>query len=234
MNIFEPKAFFELQFPPVMKLFAGVTNTWEAMTSLPEYIQTIVKPEVLGEVEDGAWLEPGKVQLGEGSRVERGAIIRGPSIIGRKTLIRCGAYIRPNVIIGDECINGHGTELRQSVIMNQTKLPHLNCIMVSFIGNRVTFGACAATSSIVKEVNEVKITVMEEAGSTKLVPTGLARFGAIIGDDFECGGHVFMKPGTVIGKRCKIDPLICLSGYIKAGSCIEQVSERYHMTQGSS
>ena len=234
MNIFQPKAFFELQFPPVMELFTGVTNTWEAITSLPEYIETIVKPEVLGEVEDGAWLEPGKVQLGEGSRVERGAIIRGPSIIGRKTLIRCGAYIRPNVIVGDECIIGHGTELRQSVIMNQTKLPHFNCIMVSFIGNRVTFGACAATSSIIKEANEVKITVMDEAGSTKLVPTGLARFGAIIGDDFECGGHVFMKPGTVIGKRCKIDPLITLSGYIKAGSRIEQASQCYHVTQGSS
>ncbi len=63
MNIFQPKSFFELQFPPVMKLFAGVTNTWEAITSLPEYIQTIVKPEVLGEVEEGAWLEPGMVQF---------------------------------------------------------------------------------------------------------------------------------------------------------------------------
>ena len=226
MNMFEPEAFFELQFPPAATLFEGVTKTWEAVTSLPEHVQAKVTPEVHGEVEEGAWLEPGMVQLGEGSRVERGAIIRGPTIIGRETLIRSGAYIRPNVIIGDECIIGHDTELRQSVIMNRTKLPHFNCIMVSFIGNRVTFGACAATSSIVKEANEVKITVMEEDKSTRLVSTGLARFGAIIGDDVECGGHVFMKPGTVIGKRCKIDPLISLSGYIKADSCIEQVTER--------
>jgi NDP-sugar pyrophosphorylase family protein len=225
MKIFEPKSFFELQFQPVVTLFEGVTNAWEAMTSLPEYVRATVTPEVLGEVEEGVWLEPGKVQLGEGSRVERGAIIRGPSIIGRKTLVRSGAYIRPNVIIGDECIIGHGTEIRQSVIMNQTKLPHLNCIMVSFIGNRVSFGACAATSSIVKEADEVKITVREEDKSTILVSTGLARFGAIIGDDVECGGHVFMKPGTVIGKRCKIDPLISLSGFIKADSRIEQITE---------
>jgi NDP-sugar pyrophosphorylase family protein len=226
MNNFQPKAFFELHSRPVTDLFTGVTNTWEAMTFLPEFIQTTVKPEVLGDVEDGAWLEPGKVELGEGSRIERGAIIRGPTIIGRKTLIRSGAYIRPNVMVGDECIIGHGTELRRSVIMNQTKLPHLNCIMVSFIGNRVTFGAGAATSSIVKEAGGVKIKVTEADGSNKWVPTGLARFGAIIGDDFECGGQVFMKPGTVIGKGCKIDPLISLSGYIKAGSSIEQASER--------
>lgn len=220
MDCFDPGVFFEFRSPRAEKLFSGVNHPWDAIKTLKDYIIESIVPEISGEVEEGAWLERGMVQLGEGSRVERGAIIRGPSIIGRNTLIRSGAYIRPNVIVGDDCIIGHGTELRQSIILDQTRLPHFNCIMVSILGNRVSFGAYTATSSIVPEGKEVEIALRGGEGEERKIQTGLRRFGAVIGDDFECGGHVFMKPGTVIGKRCRAESFSCISGYTQSDSWI--------------
>lgn len=187
MNFLRPEAFFDCAPGPARELFAQTDHVWDALAFLPACVENVMRPEIFGEVEEGAWLEPERVQLGEGSRVERGAVIRGPSIIGRNTLIRSGAYVRGHVMIGDECIIGHGTEILRSVVLNQTRMPHSNCLMVSLVGSRVTLGAFAATSSIVPGIKEIEIEI-DVAGDPQSVPTGLDRLGAIVGDDCTLGG----------------------------------------------
>ena len=118
MNRFRPENFFDLEGSDAAGLFQGLEYVWEGVVALPAYIEKILAPEILGEVEEGAWLEPGRVRLGAGSRVERGAVIRGPAIIGRNTVVRSGAYFRGHVMVGDDCVVGWGTELRQVLMLN--------------------------------------------------------------------------------------------------------------------
>jgi len=75
MNFLETEAFFDFSAGPVRGLLAQTDHVWDALALLPAYIENVMRPEVFGEVEEGARLESERVQLGEGSRVERGAII---------------------------------------------------------------------------------------------------------------------------------------------------------------
>jgi len=97
--------------------------------------------------EEGAWLEPNNVYLGPGSHVERGAIIRGPTIIGAHTLVRSGAYIRGHVFTGHHCMIGAGREVRNTVLMSHSNLPHQNVVFCSLIGCHVNFGALATVTN---------------------------------------------------------------------------------------
>ena len=164
-------------------------------------------------VEDGAWLEPGAVRLEKGSRVERGAIIRGPTIIGRDSVVRSGAYIRGHVMTGEGCMIGHGTELRQVMLLNHSNIPHLNCIFTSVIGNHVNIGGNTNTANRLLNGKEVQIRV-EIDGNKQYFNTGLTLFGVIIGDQSSVGGNVLFFPGTVIGRQCLVHSRVNLSGYI--------------------
>ena len=118
MDLFNPEAFFQLADLPAAPLFRETTNVLDAVAALPAYIEKVIEPEVLGEVEEGAWLEAGNVRLEEGAKIERGAIVRGPTIIGKNSVVRTGAYIRGHVMVGEGCLIGHGTEIRQTLVMN--------------------------------------------------------------------------------------------------------------------
>jgi NDP-sugar pyrophosphorylase family protein len=230
VNYFSPETFFNIDDERVSELFKDVTHVWEAVAALPAYIERIIKPEVLGEVEEGAWLEPGCVQLGRGSRVERGAIIRGPTIIGENTTIRSAAYIRGHLWVGSNCLIGHGVELRQLLVLNNSNIPHLNCIFTSIIGNRVKIGGTASTANFRLDGNEIVVRA-EVDGQKQSFSTGLTLLGAVIGDDTHVGGNALLHPGTIIGRRCLIYPQCSVSGYIAPDRVVKPRSapfEVYH------
>lgn len=213
MNTFKPEAFFDTSQVSWKGFFNELTYVWEAVAALPQYIEKSIVPEILGEVEDGAWLEPGSVRLEGGSRVERGAIIRGPTIIGRNTVVRSGAYIRGHVMTGEGCMIGHGTELRQVLLLNRSNIPHQNCFFTSVVGNDVQIGGNTNTANRLFNGREVEIYV-EIDGRKQIFPTGLNLFGVIIGDETGVGGNVLFNPGTIIGRQCQVYPKINVSGCI--------------------
>jgi len=219
MNPFAPEAFFDLPAGPAAGLFQGLTYVWEGVAALPRYIEQVIRPEILGEVEEGAWLEPGKVRLEEGSLVERGAIVRGPTIIGRNTVIRSGAYLRGHVLVGDRCVIGWGTELRQVLMLNDSRLPHLNLFFTSLVGNRAQVGGGTFTANFLLSRKEVVIFT-QLGGEKKAFPTGLKLFGAVIGDDFQVGAQCLLQPGTLIGRRCLVYPQCSVSGHLPADSVV--------------
>ena len=219
MDPFSPENFFDLDNSPAAGLFQGLKYVWEGVAALPAYLERILRPEILGDVEEGAWLEPYRVRLEPGSRVERGAIVRGPAFIGRNTVIRCGAYLRGNVFVGDECVIGWGTELRQVLILNSSKLPHLNLFFTTLVGNRVQVGGGTFTANFLLSRKEVAVTV-ELAGRKESFPTGLKLFGAVIGDDFQIGAQCLLQPGTIIGRRCLVYPQCSVSGYLPPDSMV--------------
>jgi len=223
MNSFKPEDFFDLTDKPAAGLFKDIVYVWEAVAALPAFIEKIFRPEILGEIEEGAWLEPGRVQVGKGSHIERGAIVRGPTIIGENTVLRTGAYIRGHVMIGDNCLIGHGTELRQTLVLNQSNIPHLNCFFTSLVGNQVQIGGDTHTANRRLSGKEVAIRVNSE-GVTRLIPTGQVLFGAVIGDDSIVSGGCLLQAGTIIGRRSQIFPQCSISGYIPSDSLVRPKS----------
>jgi NDP-sugar pyrophosphorylase family protein len=228
MDLFRTEAFFVTTDPLVGRLLQSVPNVFDAVRQLPSYIEQVMEPAVLGEVEEGAWIESGNVRVEQGARIERGAIVRGPAIIGRNTVVRSGAYIRGHVMVGEGCLIGHGTEIRQTLIMEQSNIPHLNCFFTSIVGNRVRIGGCTHTANMRLNGEEVGVRISVE-GESRYFPTGQILFGVVIGDDSNVGGVTLLQPGTVIGQRCLIHPQCSVSGYIPDDSIVRPTSALFEV-----
>jgi NDP-sugar pyrophosphorylase family protein len=228
MNPFSAENFFDLNGNVAADLFLGLTYVWEGVNALPAFIEKILQPEILGEVEEGAWLEPGRVRLEAGSRVERGSIIRGPAIIGRNTVVRSGAYFRGHVMVGDDCVIGCGTELRQVLVLNNSKLPHQNLFFTSLVGNRVQVGGATTTANFLLGGKEILVRVPLN-GQQQSFRTGKTLFGAIIGDDFQIGAQCLLQPGTIIGRRCRVYPQCSVSGYLPPDSLVKPKSPSFEV-----
>jgi NDP-sugar pyrophosphorylase family protein len=228
MNPFSPENFFDLDYGPAAGLFQDLEYVWEGVTALPRYLEKILRPEILGEVEAGAWLEPGRVRLEAGSRVERGSIIRGPALIGKNTVIRSGAYFRGHVLIGENCVIGWGTELRQVLVLNHSKLPHQNLFFTSLVGNRVQVGGTTHTANFLLGGKEILVRVPLD-GRMQSFPTGQTLFGAVVGDDFQIGAQCLLQPGTIIGRRCRVYPQCSVSGYLPPDSLVRPKSPPFEV-----
>jgi NDP-sugar pyrophosphorylase family protein len=214
---YDPLYFFESTDPLFSSIFEGVKHVWDAIPLIISHINRHINPAIRGFVEEGAWVEVGSVQLDPGSRVERGAIVRGPAIIGGGTLIRSGAYIRGDVIIGKNCVVGNSTEIRQIILMDGSALPHKNDIFTSIIGVNVNLGGMASTANYRLDGGEIFVR-LNINGVTEKFRTGLNHLGAIIGDGTQIGGQCLLQPGTIIGKGCRIHPMSLVSGHIPSGS----------------
>jgi len=232
MDQFSPEAFFDLAASPAASLFDGITHVWDAVAALPGFIEKTLKPEILGEVEYGAWLEPGRVRLEPGSRVERGAIVRGPTIIGRNTVVRSAAYIRGHLWTGSDCMIGHGVELRQLLLLDGSSIPHLNCVFTSLIGSRVRLGGCVHTANFRLDAQPIVIRA-EVQGQKYSFPTGQKLFGTVIGDDTVVGGNTLLYPGTIIGKRCLVMPQCSASGFIPPDSMVRPTTPAFEVVRRS-
>lgn len=217
---FHPSNFFDLKNAHARALFEGVDFVWDGVAAIPSYIDRALEPQILGEVEEGAWVEPGNVYLGKGSRVERGAIVRGPTIIGENTTIRSNACIRGNVIVGDNSLIGVAVEIRHCLVMDDSRIPHANMMFTSIIGSGVRMAGFVVSAN--KPINGEAVNVrVKLRGEWKEYSTHSALFGFILGDNTKMGASVTAYPGTIFEPDCKIYPLCHLSGYLPRGSVVK-------------
>jgi len=152
-------------------------------------------------IDAGAFIYDENVYIGEGSLIESGALIKGPTIIGNNVEIRQGAYIRGNCIIGDNCVVGHATEIKNSIMLNGAKAAHFAYVGDSILGNNVNLGAGTRLANIY--LRNIKILIMTKQ---KKYRTDLNKLGAIIGDGTQTGCNCVCNPGTLVGKSSLIFP----------------------------
>lgn len=225
MVLLTAESFFDLTDFPHRALFEKERFVWEALGNLDAFLSNFppfISREnplglIEGEVEPGAYLiNPEKIMIGKGSRVEAGAYIRGPAIIGEKCQIRHGAYLRGNVILGHRVVIGHASEVKHSIFLNGAQAPHFAYVGDSIIGARVNLGAGTKCANLRLDRQEITIKIAD-----KRVATALRKLGAIIGDETEIGCNSVINPGTLIGKRVHCYPGAILSGCIQQGSVIK-------------
>ncbi len=212
----QPTDFFDLEEFAHRELFSDCEFVWDALKRLKEYIQNVLKPEILGDVHEKAYLIGDDIQIGKGTVVEPGAYIAGPAIIGENSVIRHDAYVRGNVLLGNNCVVGHSSEVKTAVLLNHGQSPHFNYVGDSILGNKTNLGAGTKLSNlkIVKDTVKVKI-------DGQVYDSGLRKFGAIIGDGSETGCNSVLNPGTLLGKGTLVYPNATVSGYIPPNSIVK-------------
>jgi glucose-1-phosphate thymidylyltransferase len=92
-----------------------------------------IKPSILGKVEDESSTQ-GRISLGKNSVVKKGAIVRGPSIIGDNSIIESPVYIGPYTSIGNSCNIKRG-EIENSIVMEGCVIDVQERIVDSLIGS---------------------------------------------------------------------------------------------------
>ena len=210
-DVFKPETYFDTKDIFFADIFEGVENIWEVIPRIGAYIS--------GQLEKNTtyanYNKEDNIFIGEGTVVEEGAKILGPAIIGKNCSISHTAFIRENCIIGDNAYVGHAVEIKNSVILNNSRVPHLSYVGDSIIGNNVNLGGGAKTANFRLD----KRNVLVKIGDRK-IETGLAKFGAILGDNVSIGLNVVLNPGTILGKDSIVYPLVSVTGVHERGSVI--------------
>lgn len=184
------------------EIFLKYKNPWEIIANLNKYVEEILGGE--------------KILIGEGSSIDSSAKIEGKVIIGKNSTISDTVLIREGVIIGDNVRIGHAVELKHSIIMDNSSIAHLNYIGDSIIGNNVNVGGGAIVANWRLDKKNIKIKFDDEE-----IDTNLEKFGACIGDNSSLGANSVLNPGTILGKKNLVFPLISVIGVYNENSVIK-------------
>ena len=210
---------FDLGQTEHASLFGSLGQVWEVLPRIGGYLRENLRSAQLGQAHDQAVIE-GDVFVGEGTVIEAGALIRGPAWIGRNCHIGHGATLRGNVIVGDDCVVGHAAELKNAVLFNGCDVPHFNYVGDSVLGHRVHLGAGAMLSNY--RLIRGNVNVRTASGS---LDSGLAKFGALIGDRTEIGCNAVLNPGAIIGRDCLLYPNVTFTGVLPARRLVKNKTE---------
>ncbi len=213
------------------KLLEGVTYPWEALPLIGNYIKELGKTldekeyEKIGE----------DIWAAKSAKIAPTASLNGPLIVGKEAQIRHCAFIRGNAIIGEGAVVGNSTELKNVILFNKVQVPHYNYVGDSILGYKAHMGAGSITSNVKSDKTFV---VVKNHG--KEIPTGLKKFGAMLGDGVEVGCNSVLNPGTVIGKGSHIYPLSSVRGvvpgesiYKKQGEIIKKGNSEISLSKGN-
>ncbi len=206
----ETKDLFENIPSMLIPLFKDVTYPWEVISKIKDYIKFLISMGLNGyrEINNGVF-------VGENVRIDEGAKIIPPAIIGHGTEIRHGAYLRGNVIISDGCVIGNSTEIKNSLIFDNAACPHYNYVGDSIIGSHAHLGAGVICSNLKSDKTDIYVK------GNKKYQTYLKKMGAILGDRVEIGCGCVLNPGTVIGKNTSVYPLTSVRGVIPEGCIVK-------------
>jgi NDP-sugar pyrophosphorylase family protein len=204
---FAPADYLDLTHTEHRMLFENAVHVWDALKQITSYLQFRLKPGIHGRLVGKPFIS-GAVFIGE--------MIKGPAWIGEGCEIRNGCYIRENVIVGSGCVLGNSCEFKNSIIFDEAQVPHFNYVGDSIIGYRGHLGAGVILSNV--KLDHSEITIPTGQG---FVPTGLKKFGAVIGDRAEIGCNSVINPGSLIGRRSVVYPGTVWRGIVPAESIVK-------------
>ena len=203
---------------PFPELFDGVGEVWEVLPRIAPFLAERLDPGVEGDLFGEVHIE-GRVSIGQGARIMHGAVIIGPVFIGEGAFIGPGAYIRPNTIIGKNAIIGNSCELKNCIVGDRAEAPHWNYIGDSLVGAKAHLGAGVILSNW--RHDHGAIPVLDDRAPGGRIETGLAKFGAVVGDGADIGCHAVLNPGSLIGPRSVIYGGVVWRGTLPAGRIVK-------------
>lgn len=165
-----------------------------------------VKPEQIyidedAVIEPGAMLiaEKGPIYIGKNARIMANSVVRGPSAIGEKSVVKMGAKIYEETTIGPIC--KVGGEISNVIFHSYSNKAHDGYAGNSVFGQWVNLGADTNTSNLKNNYSTVKVT---EWNSGKEIDTGQQFIGTIMGDHSKTGINSMLNTGTLCGVCCNL------------------------------
>ena len=199
---------FDLDFTAAAEYLKSFTYPWEALAGIKDEIirlgKTLDKNEY-DEPSENVWIHKSAI-------IAPTACLGAPCIIGAGTEVRHCAFIRGSALIGKCCVVGNSTELKNVILFDGVQVPHYNYVGDSILGHKSHMGAGSITSNVKSDKTPVEVK------GTCVIPTGLKKFGAMLGDYVEIGCNSVLNPGTVIGKNTTVYPLSCVRGAVPSDS----------------
>ncbi|HET9377995.1 MAG TPA: UDP-N-acetylglucosamine diphosphorylase [Chthoniobacterales bacterium] len=210
-----PSDYLDLQECAHSALFDEAVYAWDPLRKIGEYLKTKLTPGFFGSRLGTSFIGDA-VFIGKGTVIEAGVTIKGPAWIGEKCHLRPGCYLRENVIVGDGVVLGNSCEFKNCLIFNDVQIPHFSYVGDSILGHKAHLGAGVILSNFRLDRKEISV---HHEGTT--IPTGLRKFGAIIGDRVEIGCNAVINPGSLIGRDCMIYPLTHFGGILVESTILQ-------------
>ena len=137
------------------------------------------------------------IAIHRSARVETGAVLKGPMIIGANCFIASSAYLRGGVFMDDNCIVGPACELKTVYMFEHSKIAHLSFVGDSIIGARSNVEAGAIIANYRNELEDKKIQIFID---DEIIETGVDKFGSFLADDVRIGANSVIAPGAILDK----------------------------------
>ena len=202
------KDLYDLEHSIAGKYLSGFEYPWQALTGIKQQILSL--GEELGE--DFTEVAP-QVWVHKTAKVAPTAFLGAPCIVGPGTEVRHCAFVRGSALVGENCVVGNSVELKNVILFDNVQVPHYNYVGDSILGYKSHMGAGSLTSNVKSDKTLVVVKSSDEQ-----IPTGLKKFGAMLGDFVEVGCNSVLNPGTVIGPHTNIYPTSCVRGVVPANS----------------
>ncbi|MCI6296823.1 MAG: UDP-N-acetylglucosamine pyrophosphorylase [Eubacteriales bacterium] len=186
----------------------GFSYPWQALAGIKQLILDLGKQ--LGS--DYTEISP-TVWVHKTATIAPTAYLGAPCIIGAGTEVRHCAFIRGSALVGENCVVGNSVELKNVILFDNVQVPHYNYVGDSILGYKSHMGAGSLTSNVKSDKTLVVVKSKDEQ-----IPTGLKKFGAMLGDFVEVGCNSVLNPGTVIGPHSNIYPTSCVRGVVPPDS----------------
>ncbi len=197
---------YDLEHTQAKSYLEQFTYPWEALKGIKDFIVQL--GSTLGD--DYQEVSP-QVWVHRTATVAPTAYLGAPCIIGAGTEVRHCAFIRGSALVGENCVVGNSVELKNVILFDNVQTPHYNYVGDSILGYKSHMGAGSVTSNVKSD----KTLVVVKDGKEQ-IPTGLKKFGAMLGDYVEVGCNSVLNPGTVIGRHSNVYPTSCVRGVVPA------------------
>ncbi len=197
---------YDLEHTQAKSYLSQFTYPWEALKGIKDFIVQL--GSTLGD--DYQEVSP-QVWVHRTATVAPTAYLGAPCIIGAGTEVRHCAFIRGSALVGENCVVGNSVELKNVILFDNVQTPHYNYVGDSILGYKSHMGAGSVTSNVKSD----KTLVVVKDGQEQM-PTGLKKFGAMLGDFVEVGCNSVLNPGTVIGRHSNVYPTSCVRGVVPA------------------
>lgn len=212
MSDISVSSLLDLEHTAARELFSDHTYPWEVLPQIRHYIISLIDTlpyERYCQLSDD-------VAIAKSVKLADNVTVLGPAVIGEDCELRSGAFIRGGVLIGEGVTIGNSCEIKNSIIFDLAQIPHFNYVGDSVIGYRAHLGAGVITSNLKSDKSLVCVKCGDEN-----IPTGLKKFGAIIGDRAEIGCNTVLNPGSIIGRDSIVYPLSSVRGAVPSRSILK-------------
>jgi len=153
------------------------------------------------EIEPGVVLiaEDGPIYIGANARIMAGSVLRGPTAICNKAIVKMGAKIYGHTTIGPVC--KVGGEVNNCVFHSYSNKGHEGFTGNSVFGQWCNLGADTNTSNL---KNNYSLITMNDFAGRKPVPTQQQFIGTIMGDHSKTAINTMLNTGTICGVSSNI------------------------------